>query len=154
MNLMHDDLGIGLRGKAESGAALLLTQCIVILNDTVMHQCDSLVANMRVGILLTRHAVCGPAGMCNTGRTTDRIFFQRATQFGDLADLAHAFQQVIFTLYRHSGRVVTAVFQPAQAIDQYRDYVMCCHHADYAAHLYNPLFIALQERTASAICPL
>ncbi len=131
VNLMHDYLGIGLRVTAD---LLLFAKFVVVFDDAVVDQRHALVTDMRMRVLLTRNSVRGPAGMRDAGHAADRILLQCTGQLGDLADLAYTFQQCIITLHRHTGRIITAVFQPAQAIDQHRDHVTRRYYTDYAAH--------------------
>jgi hypothetical protein len=90
----------------------------VILDNAVVYHCHTFMADMGMGIFLTGFTVGRPARVGNTGQAADRRGIQCTGQLDHLADLADTLQAVIFTLYCHTRGVITAVFQPLQAVDQ------------------------------------
>ncbi len=135
IDLVHDDLGIGLRGEPVTRRLLLTPQYIVILDNAVVHQRNTFVTHVGMGVLLARDAVRGPARVRDTGQAADRCFRERLVQLGDLADLAHPLQQVLAGLQRHAGGVIAAVLEPLQAIHEHGQYILLCRDADYSAHV-------------------
>ena len=110
VHLMYDHFSIRLRSKAVSGLLLLFSQRIVILDDAVMHQRNTSVADMRMGILLAGYAMGRPAGVGDAGQPFNGHLLHSLLQLGDLADPAHPREFDLCALNDDAGRVVTAVF--------------------------------------------
>ena len=65
-DLVGDDFGVGIRGKAEALPGLFGFEFLEILDNAVVHNGNAAIAYMRMRIVFRRHAMCGPAGMRNT----------------------------------------------------------------------------------------
>ena len=63
MHQVRDHLGVGLGGEFVTQFLQFFPQFFVIFDDAVVHHGDDAVADVRVGIVLARNAVRGPAGM-------------------------------------------------------------------------------------------
>ncbi len=61
---MRDHLGIGFGHKTALALFQLGFEFLIILNNSIVHH-SNFIRHMRVGILLRRAAMRGPAGMAN-----------------------------------------------------------------------------------------
>src|SRR5690348_30950 len=86
----------------------------VILNDTVVHECDfSALVEMRMRILVGHLSVRGPAGVTNAIASRGRFFRH---QFREIRDASGAFSRLdLFAVYHgDAGGIVTAIFKAPQ----------------------------------------
>jgi hypothetical protein len=106
----------------------------VVLDDPVVDQGQVLpIALVRVGIDVVGGAVRGPAGVSNAHIAAQVLTGGVVLQIGDLP-LAFDDAQVLPFEQGHSGTVIPAVFQSAQAVDQDRISVLptqVCHNATH-----------------------
>ncbi len=111
-----DDLAVGFRSELVALPDQPLADALVILDDAVVHDRDPLVGKMRVGIGLRRLAVGRPAGM----RDADVAGLLGRHARGELADLAERAEarQALVVDQRDAGRIVTAILEPTQTLDQ------------------------------------
>jgi len=63
IDLMNHHLGVSLRGKHITLLLLSAAQALMIFDDTVVHDGDTLLADMRVGILFRWFTVGCPASV-------------------------------------------------------------------------------------------
>jgi hypothetical protein len=133
---MQHDLGIGL--GLEDRALLLehLAQLAEILDDAVMHDGDAF-GGMRMGVVLGRLAVGGPAGVTDPGMTVERGIVQPLLEILQLALGTPPVELLAFQRRDPCG-IVTAIFQPLQGIDQLLRDGCAPQNADYAAHAVFP----------------
>src|SRR5580692_4693207 len=89
---------------------------------------------MRMGIALAGHAVRGPTRMGDANPADDRHLRQRLLERPYFADGAQALQMAAAVEHGHAGRVIAAVLEPLQSLDQDWDDVPIRDPADYAAH--------------------
>ena len=83
-----DDLGIGLRGERATRRPEAVAQGRMVLDDAVVH--DGHGADpVRVGILIGRPSVRGPAGVADADRAGRRVLRQELLESGQLAPAAH-----------------------------------------------------------------
>src|SRR5690349_23439244 len=90
---------------------------------------------MRVGVAVVRRAVGRPARVAHAGRPGDRARRELLVEVLDAAGLLLDLQRVVVADDRDAGRVVAAVFEATQALD---DDVEGCPRtdvADDAAHV-------------------
>ena len=127
-------VGIGLEMMAKGGQ--FATQCLEILDDAVMDDRDPLGRDrMRVG--LGRLAVRRPAGMADADGALDRIEVESAGEVGELAFGAAALDAAI-DKSGDAGRIIAAVFEAAQPLDQAWRHCLFGDDADNAAHQVFP----------------
>ena len=129
---MGDDLGVGLAFKDMTLGGQFGLQLGEILDDAVVDQGDA-AGLVRVGVGRGRSAVGGPSGVADADRGRQRLFGQDGFQIADLALGAAAFDRAV----HHGGdpgRVITAVFQPFQTVDQPGNDRSIAGDADDAAH--------------------
>ena len=75
---------------------------------------------VRMGIFLGRTPVRGPSRVADAVETLDRIDADRVLQVGELAGAAPQIDRAV-AHHRHARRVVAAVLEPPQALDQNGD---------------------------------
>jgi hypothetical protein len=130
---VHHHLGVGV------GVELVIVlggpERLEVLDDAVVNQPDPFTAEVRVGIRLTGWSMGRPARVCDAGAPGERRLGQRRLETRHLPGHAGALQAAgLAAQHRHAGRVVAAVLEPMQALDQDRDHVALGHRPDDAAH--------------------
>ena len=117
---MRDDFGIGLGDELVAELLQLALQVEVVLDDAVVHD-DDLAAAVLVGmrVLFGRAAVRGPARVPHAVDALQRIGLDRLLEIRELARAAAPLDLAV-AHDGHAGRVVAAVFEPPQAVDQNR----------------------------------
>ena len=118
---VDDDLGVGL---GVEDVALLLErepQLAEVLDDPVQHDRDLVLvaAGERMGVLLRDPAVGGPARVSEPGRGQRAVVLHDLLQVLEIADRAHVVEPLVLE-HREAGRVIAAVFEALQAVDQER----------------------------------
>ena len=122
MNAVCDDFGIGFRSEGVAHAFQIGAQCLVILDDPVVHDRDAVPRYLRVSVLHSRDAMSRPSGMRNAHVAADRSRVERflknlhltdGSQAGDPAAVEHG----------DAGRIVAAVLQATQSLHEDRDRV-------------------------------
>jgi len=115
---MGDDLGISLGLEAHALVLELGAQLLKVLDDAVMDQRHPLGGvGMRVGD--GRGPMRRPAGVANADRPRQRRAVQLRFQARDLA-FGPAPLYAPIDQRRHAGRIVAAIFQPLQPVQQQR----------------------------------
>ena len=135
LDQMGDDLGVGLRGEHVAPGHEFAAQGAVVLDDAVVHHHQVAGAvGVRVGVGLGGCAVGGPAGVPQTdGAGHADVLVDHGLQVGEFAAGAVAHQPVVEPVDQ-PGRVVAAVLQPAQPLEQYRHDPPRPHIPHYSAH--------------------
>ncbi|MNN37217.1 hypothetical protein D3C81_1511520 [compost metagenome] len=134
-----DDFGVGLRVEAVADRAQFLAQRLVVLDDAVMHQRDGLARQVGVGVDGIGLAMGGPARVPHAGEAGQARSLRLRIQVGHARHGAGALDRIV----AHDGdaaRVIAAVFQAAQPLDQDRNDIARGNRADDATHLVNPPF--------------
>jgi hypothetical protein len=90
---------------------------------------------MRVRILFRGTAVRGPAGVADAVSSVERLVPQHVFEIAQLALSSLNFEFVIFIDDRNTRRVIAAVFQLAQSIDNQRDDLFVSDVSNYSAHI-------------------
>jgi len=118
---VRHDLGVGLRAKLVPRGEELLAQLAVVLDDPVQHDRE-----LRVGarfewvrVLLGDAAVCGPAGVAETGRRLRAVRARLLLQVLEVPDGAGVLDPVLLD-QGDAGRVVAPVLEPLEALKEER----------------------------------
>jgi hypothetical protein len=96
----------------------LLAESLVIFYDAVVHKIQAPRAiGVRVGVFAGYGSMGGPAGMADSNRPGDRIFFDLGGQVGNTP---HSFSHFDATRLKQgdASRIVSAVFQSMETIKQ------------------------------------
>lgn len=115
---VRDDLGVGLGGEPDAGVLQLGAEPGEVLDDAVVDDGDPAgLVEVRVGVTVGGRAVRGPPGVTEPGaRHRQRPFLQRLLQVHQLPGPLGRGQRAVGD-DRHARGVVTAVFEPAQPLD-------------------------------------
>ena len=132
---VRDDFRIGFGGELVAFFFEPALERKIIFDNAVMHNHDFPAAvAMRMGILFGGAAMGGPAGVSDTVSAIERL---EADDFFEIAQLAFGapnLQALAVAGDRDSSRVVAAILQPPQALDDDRDHFFLPHVSDNAAH--------------------
>ena len=110
----------------------LLAQLAEILDDAVVHDRDPL-GGMRVRVALGRPAVGRPAGVADADRALERLARELAFEVAQLAFGAPAREVPAFER-GDAGRVIAAVFEALERIDELHRHRLTAENADNPAH--------------------
>jgi hypothetical protein len=156
---LRDRLGVGLRGELLAACLEGLAQLGVVLDDAVQHDLDAAArVVVRVGVGLADAPVGRPSGVADAGRRRRLVrdgdhrpgasagaragrgeswgglgARDGGAQAGEVADRAHAIEAAV-TLERDARRVVAAVLERRQAVEQQRPGRTVADVSDDSAH--------------------
>src|SRR6266849_2919538 len=116
MNQVGDDFGIGFGHELVALGAQALAHLFVVLDDAVVHHRHT-AGNVRMRVLLRRHAVGGPARMRDPDVPGEGPRARR-----------HSVED------RDPGGVVAAILEPLQPLDEDGNDVTLGYRPDYSAH--------------------
>ena len=133
MDQVGDDLGVGLRFERIAQRLQARALFLVVLDDAVVDQGHA-VADVRMRVGLGDAAMGGPAGVADAQVRVEAFGQRGAFHFRDPAGAAHAADLVALD-HGDAGRIVTAVFQPLQSFDQYRNHIAIRDRTNNAAHV-------------------
>ena len=135
LHQMGDDLGIGFGAELVAFFDELALQGEIVLDNAVMHDHDAAGAvAMGMSILFAGAAVRGPAGVANAIGAVEGLCADDFLQVPQLAFRAADLESVAVAGYGDSGGIVSAIFQPSQAINDDRDDLLFANVADDATH--------------------
>ena len=136
LDQVRDDFGVGLGDELVALPLQLVLQVEVILDDAVVDDDDlpGAVA-MRVGVLFGRASVRRPAGVADAVVAHER---RQPNDRFEVRELTRAPAQIHGTVAHHgdAGRVVAAVFEPPQPVNQHGHHVLRPDVSNNAAHSY------------------
>ena len=139
LDQMGDDFGIGLGAELVAFVDQLLLQADVVLHDAVVHDNDLAGAiAMRMGILFGGTAVRGPARVADAVGAVERLQPDDLFQVAQLAFGAAHLQAFAVAGDRDAGRIIAAILQPPQAIDDDRHNPLLPYITNNAAHSSTP----------------
>ena len=137
---VHGDLGVGVAGELDAGRLQLLAQHGVVLDDPVVDDRDlARGVAVRVGIAVGRPAVGGPAGVAEAGAARQARgvgFVERRFQVGQPAGAAPDGQAAVAVEQCDPRGVISAVFHPAQRVDDDAAGIPRADVADDSTHRY------------------
>ena len=136
MNEMHDDFRVGLRGEPVSLADQARAQGFEVLDDAVVNHRDLIVRNVRVRVGGSRCAVRRPTRVRDAGCSYDGGRFRPGREVGDTRDAHQSMHASVD--HRETARVVTSVFEPSDALDEYGNHVFARYGSDNSAHDAQP----------------
>jgi hypothetical protein len=129
---VRDHLGVGVALEVAPLGFQLGLQHREVLDDAVVHQRHP-AGRLRMGVAFGRNAVGGPARVADPHRGGQRLLGEQRLQAAQLA-LGPAPLDMAAHEPGHTRRVVAAVLQPLQALDQPCGDGRNAHDADDAAH--------------------
>ena len=131
-----DDLGVGFGDELVALRGEFALQIEIVLDDAVVDDDDAAGAvAMGMGILFRGAAMRGPAGVADAEGAVERMLAQNLFQVGELARrAAHLERGAGWAAHGDARRVVAAVFQAPQPLDDDRNYFLWTDITDNAAH--------------------
>src|SRR5690606_4444279 len=146
---VRDHFGVGLGAEPVPLSGQLLPQLQVVLDDSVVDDHDTAGAvAVRVGVLLRRTAVGRPARVADAELTVDRLAAQHFLELRQLAGAAADVHGAV-AYDRDAGRVVAAILQPPQALDEDGNERLVTQVSDDAAHESARLVLVFQAAGAA-----
>ncbi len=121
VNAVRDDLGVGLGAEAVAQILELGAQQVVILDDAVVHDGDAVPRHVRMRVAHRGNAVRRPARMRDADVARDRRLLDSLLQHFDLADRAQPGQRAARIDDRKARRIVAAIFEAPQSLEQDRN---------------------------------
>ena len=135
---LGDKLGVGVGLDFYSGLEEAVAQLSVVLQDAVVHHGHrSGGVGLRVGIGLGGGSVGRPARVADAHGAVQGLVVGALLEVAQLAGGAQDLD-ALRTHHRDPGRVVTAVLQPPQAVQEHGNDLVRSHIADDAAHVGPP----------------
>jgi hypothetical protein len=138
VHVVHHDLGIGFRRKAVTGSLHARAYRLVVFDYAVVDDADFEVAargEMRMRIRFRRRAVRRPARMGQAGPRLHALAAHEFVEVGDAPGGTQTLEPAVLVDERDPGRVVAAVLQFADALDQQLHHIARGRRADYSAHV-------------------
>ena len=134
LDQLHDHFGVGVRVEVDAFAVEFFAQFEVIFDDAVVDDDEFAVhAEVRVRVALGGRAVRCPARMPDADAAGDRVSQQFSRRLRELADVAPQCDLTILD-DRDTGRVVAAIFQPLQTVNDERRGVAIANITNNATH--------------------
>jgi hypothetical protein len=132
---VDDRLGIGLGDERMAGGGELLAQRQEVLDDAVVDD-DDLAAcvPVRVGVLLARRPVGGPARVADAERAFQRLVAEHRLEVGELAGGAAHLELAVDVDHRDAGGVVAAILEQLEPVEKDRSRRLVADVADDSAH--------------------
>src|SRR5215831_13931621 len=128
----RDRLGVGIGAKNMAELLQLAPQSLEILDDAVVHDGNAVCCD-RMSIGLGRQAVGRPPGVADTDHPLHRVVVEPPGEIDELAFGAPTLDAAIDES-GDAGRIVAAIFEPAQPFEEARRHDILGDDADYAAH--------------------
>ena len=139
LDQVGDDFGVGLGAELVAFLDQLALQADVVLDDAVVHDNDLAGAvAMRMGVLFGGTSVRGPAGVADAVGAVERLQADDLFQIAQLALGAAHLQPFAVAGNRDAGRVIAAILQPPQAVDDDRHHPLLPNITDNATHSSAP----------------
>ena len=136
---VRHDLRIGLRDEGVAFSNQLLLQLEIVLDDAVVDDDDLAGAvAMRMGVLLGRPPVRGPARVADAVVAVHRAARDRCLEPRQFAGAAPELDRPVAD-ERHARRVIAAILEPPQSVDENRQHFALPDVADDSAHLASPV---------------
>src|SRR5213594_1875726 len=132
---MGEDFGVRLGTKLVSLLNQPLLDAVKVLNHAVMHDRDPpALVEVRMGVLVRRRAMRGPAGVADAEWTGGGLRLEHPAEA--FVDFPFLLARLEFGTVQHAhpGAVVTAVFEPAQSLEQDGGRLLFADVAYNAAH--------------------
>ena len=134
---MPDDLGVGLALERPPFGNELIAQRLEILDDAVVDE-RNVADDVRVRIADGRRAMRSPARMGDAGDAVERVLFQLSREIVELALGAPADKLAILDR-ANAGRVIAAIFEPLQAVEQPLRDIRLSDDPDNSTHVTRPV---------------
>ncbi len=145
---MRDHFGVGFRAEGIPEVDEPGPQRLVVFDDAVVHDGDAVERDVRMRIARGRHAVGGPAGVGDADVPRDGRRGERVLQCLDLAHRAQTGELMTLGQHGEPRRIVAAVLEAPQALDEDRNRIAFRNNTDDSAHALSPLRRARSKRAS------
>ena len=115
---VRGDFGVGFREKLVALRDQLVLDGLVVLDDAVVNDGDAVAGQVRMRIRLGDAAVRGPARVGDAEPASQRRLRELLLELRDLADGAAQTERVVRLHHGNACRVIAAILEPAQTLDQ------------------------------------
>src|SRR5262249_42316471 len=146
---MGDHLGVGLRCKLGTILFELLAELAEVLDDAVVYDREPF-GRMRMRIRLARPPMCRPAGMTDADRAAQRLALELLLEVAQLALRAPPLERGAFER-GYASRIVAAIFQTFERVDEMFCDGLTTENADNAAHGRRP-YLVPDESCLGELC--
>ena len=155
LDQVRDDFSIGFSGELVAFFDQLFLQAEIVLDDAVVHDDDlSRAVAMRMSVFFGGTSVRGPTSVANAVAAVERLEADGFFQIAQLAFGAAELQLVPVAGHGNSSRVVTAVLEPPQSLDDDRNHFLLTDIANNATHAGTPGIQSAREQRNSSITGL
>ncbi len=135
LDQVGDDLGVGLGAEHVAFGFELMLERQVVLHDAVVHHHQlALAIAVRVSVLFGGAAMRRPPRVADAERAIHRAQPDGIFQVAQFALGAAHGQVVILAIHRQPSRIITAVFQPLQSLQNDRHRLAVPHITDDSTH--------------------
>ncbi len=132
---MGNDFGVGFRDEFMAELLQLFLEVQVVLDDAVVDDDDLAGAvQVRVGILFRGPSVRRPARVPHAIKALERLRVDRLLEVHELARAPATFDLPVSD-DRHAGRIVAAIFEAAESINQDGNDFFRAEITDDSAHI-------------------
>src|SRR5215471_2136150 len=129
---MRDSLSVGIAEELAAAFVQLLAQLAEVFDDAVVHDRKQ-IGGVRMGVVLSRPPMCRPARMTNSDRAFQRFTLEPCFERTQLAFSAAAAEHALLKR-GHARRVIAAVFEALERIDQLAGDRRVSENSDDPAH--------------------
>ena len=129
---MRDDLGVGVAREAHAAPFELAAQLGVVLDDPVVNHGD-VPRDVGVGVRFARPPVRGPARVTDPRGAAEGVLAERGVEVAELPDGANDLDASA-RVDREARRVVAAVFEATEPLDEQRGALLRADVANDSAH--------------------
>ena len=145
LDQVRHDLAVGFGGEVVALTCKLALELEIVLDDAVVNQHGSARAvPVRMRVAGGRFAVRGPPRMADAIRTIERIVVDGVNQMRQLSRAPADFDRLLLR-QRNAGRVVPAILEASQPVEENRDYRFGSEVSNDAAHIRMSPFMAVQK---------
>jgi len=135
LDQMGDDFRVGFGDEFVTFGDKILFELDIILNDTVVHYDDFTVAvAVRMGIFLGRASVRRPAGVSDAVHAVQRSDADGFLEISQLAGGAANIELAVVADHCDPGRIIAAVLEPPQAVEDQWNNALGPDITDNSAH--------------------
>ena len=131
---MRRNLGIGFRYELVAFRLEFLLDLLVVFDDAVMNNGDTIAGQVRVGVCFRYATVGRPARMGHADQAAQRIRFELLLELDDFAHRLGKPDRPVALQDCDTRRVVATILEAPETLDEYRDDVSFGDCTDYSAH--------------------
>ena len=128
-----DGFGVGLRLRHDAMGLKLGADLAKVFDDPVMDD-GNRAGFVRMGVVLGRRSMRGPAGVADPCLPGERVVYQQVRQVDELANCPAPIKAAVVD-GRDTSTVIAAIFEPFQSLDKDRRDFVIAQYPNDSAHL-------------------